>query len=271
MHQGYQLTSGSPRIAYESHGQGAPIVFVHGVGGNLDNWRDQLEHFGRDRRAVALDLRGYGHSDDIPGTLDFHDFAADVLAVMDTLGLARAPLVGLSMGGLVVQSVYARAPERVSALVLAACRPADAPVAHGEQFARDRLAPLDSERPQQALADSLLPKLMGPATAPGIVARLRDSLLRLRLDQYRQVVPARTQLPPYLALADIRVPTLVLGGRQDQLAPVGQMQAIARAIAGSELDIFENCGHFLNIEQASAFNARLRAFLDAVAGRAPSA
>lgn len=60
---------------------------------------------------------------------------------MDTLGLARAPLVGLSMGGLVIQSVYARAPERVSALVLAACRPADAPVAHGEQFARDRLAP----------------------------------------------------------------------------------------------------------------------------------
>lgn len=268
MSYSFQRTATSPALAWESHGSGPAVVFVHGVGGNRSNWQDQIEGLSDHFQVVVLDLRGYGDSESIPGELQFNDFARDVLTVMDELKLSQAHLVGLSMGGLVVQAVYAMAPERVSSLVLAACRPGDAPVAEGEKFARDRLGPLDQPQPLEALADSLLPKLMGPSTPPHIVARLRDSLLRLRINDYRKIVAVRTSMAPLLKLADIQVPTLVMGGRNDALAPPEQMQALARGVANSELEMFENCGHFLNIEQAEAFNRRLRSFLQGVAANA---
>ncbi len=267
MTSGAHRTSIPPSLAWESHGTGSPIVFVHGVGGNRSNWQDQIDGLAKWHHVVTLDLRGYGDSDPIPGKLAFPDFAQDVLTVMDEAGLSEAHLVGLSMGGLVVQAVYARAPERVRSLVLAACRPGDAPVAEGEKFARDRLGPLESPRPLEALAESLLPKLMGPATPPPMVARLRDSLLRLRIDDYRKIVAERTSMAPLLNLTDIRVPTLVLGGRDDKLAPPAQMQALAQGIAGSQLEIYQNCGHFLNIERAKSFNEDLLKFFAKVESR----
>ncbi|MCK9510331.1 MAG: alpha/beta fold hydrolase [Pigmentiphaga sp.] len=241
--------------------RGQPLVFIHGVGGNRRNWDDQLDHFAPAHQVVTLDLRGYGDSGPITGDLRFEHFAEDVLAVMDHLGAERAHLAGLSMGGLVAQAVYAHAPHRIASLTLAACRPADAPVAAGEQFARDRLEPLRAAQPLQALADSLLPALHGPSASPELIGRLRDSLLRLRIDDYRRIVTVRTQLQPFLDLSSITVPALVLGGRDDRLAPPAQMTALAAAIPHSRLEIFEDCGHFLNIEQAASFNSTLASFL----------
>lgn len=262
----HRLTNTSPAIAYETHGDGPPLVFVHGIGGNRRNWDDQLELFSRHYQVITLDLRGYGDSDPIPGNLQFEHFAQDVFAVLDELGLERAHCVGLSMGGLVVQMAYAQAPQRVLSLTLAACRPGDAPVAEGEQFARDRLEPLRSPRPLEALADSLLPKLIGPNTAPEIIARLRESLMRLRLEDYQQNVQVRTQLRPFLSLADVKVPTLVVGGQEDKLAPPSQMQAIVQSVPHSQLKLIEDCGHFVNIEQADIFNETLYEFLTRIKG-----
>ncbi|MGE4338027.1 MAG: alpha/beta fold hydrolase [Pigmentiphaga sp.] len=261
MPPGYHRTPTPTPIAYETHGAGQALVFIHGVGGNRHNWDDQLDHFASTHQVVTLDLRGYGDSGPIAGDLRFEHFADDVLAVMDHLGLERAHLAGLSMGGLVAQAVYAQAPRRIASLTLAACRPADAPVAAGEQFARDRLGPLRAAQPLQALADSLLPSLHGPSASPELVGRLRESLLRLRIDDYRQIVTARTQLQPFLAPSAIATPTLVLGGRDDRLAPPDQMAALSAAIPHSRLEIFEDCGHFVNIERAAAFNAALASFL----------
>lgn len=257
-----------PRIAVDLAGSGPAVVFLHGVGGNRSNWRGQLAAFGDAYQAIAPDLRGYGESDDIEGKLEFADFAGDVLRVMNHLGVHAAHLVGLSMGGLVAQAVYARQPERVLSLTLASCRPGSAPNFPGErnaQFLAARLQPLIAGGPA-ALADALLPTLLGAEVRAEARAQIRESLLALRPEMYAKVLKARVALAPFLDLSTIKVPTLVLGGEQDRVVPPQQMRELAEALTGSRIAIAPHAGHLLNIEQPGFFNGELASFLGALQG-----
>ncbi len=105
-----QYTGGSVSIAYDIEGGGPVVVFLHGIGGNRTNWGKQLEAFSRQFCAVAWDARGYGASADPPTTLRFSDYADDLQRLLDHLKAETAHLVGLSMGGMIVQDFYARYP-----------------------------------------------------------------------------------------------------------------------------------------------------------------
>ena len=113
----------APRIAVDHMGEGALVVFLHGIGGNRTNWRDQLPVFADRFHAVAWDARGYGMSDDYDGPLDYNDFCNDLLRVLDHFEAHRAHLVGLSMGGSIIQDFYAQHAGRVASMVLADTRP----------------------------------------------------------------------------------------------------------------------------------------------------
>jgi 3-oxoadipate enol-lactonase len=254
------MTRTQPRIAFEVQGAGPAIVFVHGIGGNRSNWTDQIEAFASTHQVIAMDLRGYGSSEWQGDQVALEDFAADVAAVLDELGIPKAHLVGLSMGGLVVQAFYAKWPGRVLSLVLAACRGAHAPVANGEEFAQRRLAPLRQGGSTEALAETLLPTLVGPAITPEMLKRLRQSLVSLVPANYIKVIEMRIALKPFLDMSRITVPTLVLGGSHDKLAPPEQMRDIHLAIPQAGLSIIENSGHFLNIEKPQEFNRLLAGF-----------
>jgi 3-oxoadipate enol-lactonase len=259
-------TSSRPALAAESWGDGVPVVFVHGIGGNRKNWDDQLAFFASRHRAVALDLRGYGDSDDIEEELDFHDFADDVVRVLDHLELTKVHLVGLSMGGLVAQSVYARQPDRILSLTLAACRPGSAPVFSGEQkegFIAARLQPLLSGG-VAALATSLAPALLGSSVSDAARSRIQASLRTLRAEMYVKTLQARTNIAPFLDLAEIRVPALVIAAGEDRVAPVAQMKELAAAIPGSEFALIEDSGHLVNIERPLEFNRVVIDFIDRV-------
>ena len=78
---------------------GHVVMFLHGIGGNRTNWRDQLLAFAERLHAVARDVRGYGPSDDCSGPLNFGDFATDILRLLDQLSVRTAHIVGLSIGG----------------------------------------------------------------------------------------------------------------------------------------------------------------------------
>src|SRR6266540_4997902 len=111
-------TEGPVSIAYDVEGSGPFVVFLHGIGGNRSNWAGQLAHFGTRFCAVAWDARGYGGSDDPPQTLKFSDYADDLVRLLDHLNAERAPLVGLSMGGMIIQDFYGRYADRVATLAL---------------------------------------------------------------------------------------------------------------------------------------------------------
>lgn len=260
-----EFVASQPAIAFERCGSGAPLVFLHGIGGNRSNWKGQLRHFGATRTVVALDFRGYGDSADAGSDLVFGDFANDLLRVINQLGLGRIDLVGLSMGGLVAQDFYARYPERISSLALVACRPGSAPLAPGEagaSFIEARRGPILAGG-GAALAKSLAPKLIGSGASPAARGEIEQSLRALRPASYLATLKARVSVAPVLDPATIKVPALVMAGEDDQVAPPAQMAALAAVIPGSRYEMMAGAGHLLNIEQPARFNTALENFLTA--------
>lgn len=271
MSESLRLTTAPPRLAMDVRGAGDPLVFLHGIGGNRTNWSAQLAALSDQFLCVAFDFRGYGDSEDLPDGLDFFDFVEDVRSVLAENGIERCHLMGLSMGGLVAQAFYARYPEKVLSLGLIGCRPGSAPVFEDSKaFAEERMKPLEQDNNAQALADSLLPRLLGPAVGNKEREAIRQSLARVRPASYRKVLSARLSIAPFLELGDIQVPTLVIAGSHDQVAPLSQMQAIAAAIPNSLLKVVPDAGHLMNIEQPAVFTRYVRDFLTGIDRNASS-
>src|SRR3954452_9115100 len=115
------MTATGIGIGYDEAGEGGhkPIVFLHGVGSDKSVWRPQLEHFAPERRAVAFDYPGYGDSDSAPEGTSRDDYAAVILAAMTELGIDRAHVSGLSLGGVVAIAMFHLWPKRIASLILA--------------------------------------------------------------------------------------------------------------------------------------------------------
>jgi 3-oxoadipate enol-lactonase len=259
----FRRTRQQPAIAYEEAGAGDAVLFLHGIGGNRRNWAGELERVGASFRAIALDFRGYGDSAAIEEPFEFADLAADALGVLDELGVARAHVVGLSMGGLVAQAVYARAPDRVLSLCLVACRSAAEPVLPGarrENFIQARLEPLRAGGPE-ALAQSLAPSLIGKQATPEARDAVMASLRKLRTDSYLKIMDARMRIAPFLDPSTVNVPSMIVGSDEDTVAPLDQMRALAEAIPQAQLAVIEGAGHLINIEKPDEFQAVLLEFL----------
>ena len=259
----------APRLALEHAGEGPLVVFLHGIGGNRTNWRDQMRALADRFHVCAWDARGYGDSDDYEGPLDFADFSRDLTKVLEHFGAAAAHLVGLSMGGLIAQDFYRRNPERVLSLVLADTR--NGFQRHNaDEFLKQREAPLLAGRTPKDIAADVARSLAGPRISKQAFARLVDSIAALHKDSYLKTLRATTRIgehPAYkgretfVDLASVRVPTLVICGTEDAVTPAGMSRALAAGIAGARLCWIEDAGHLSNIENPQAFNTALRTFL----------
>ncbi|MCL4744954.1 MAG: alpha/beta fold hydrolase, partial [Burkholderiaceae bacterium] len=216
------VVQGSPRIAYEEAGKGEVVVFLHGIGGNRSNWAAQLERFGRDFRAVAWDTRGYGDSDDYEGAFDFADVSSDLCRLLDRLEVARAHLVGLSMGGRILMDFADRFPQRIASLTLAASFPSFGKALSPEQreeFVRLRLTPVQNGRSFADMAPALADALLGPQACDAARASVCASIGALRADSYAKVVRAAVDFDRTAVLPSIRARVLLLCGEHDRLVP----------------------------------------------------
>src|SRR5579884_1406372 len=115
------ITNNGYEIGFVEAGAGdaTPIVFLHGVGSDKSVWHPQLEHFGRERRTVAFDYPGYGDSDPAPKGTTRDDYASAIISGMHELGIDRAHVCGLSLGGVVAIAMHHAAPKRCASLILA--------------------------------------------------------------------------------------------------------------------------------------------------------
>jgi 3-oxoadipate enol-lactonase len=254
---------GVPRLAYDHCGPvAAPLlVLLHGIGGNRGNWREQLIFFGaRGWRAVAWDARGYGLSDDGPGTLDFSDFAHDLARLLDHLDAARAYLIGLSLGGLIAQDFYARYPQRVAALVLCATV-AEIDPRYRAEFIRQRTHALSAGQTLAELAPQLVENLLGSQATAAHRQRLLASMSALRQDAYSQTVQAMACYQRVLDPAQIKVPILLIYGAEDRITPPKLGQRLHAMMPGAQFCLLPAAGHVLNIEQTQIFNSEVLAFL----------
>jgi len=259
---------GSPALAYDHAGHGETVVFLHGIGGNARNWHRQVELLADRYHAIALDLRGYGNSADYEGPLAFTDFRADLIRLLDHLGVARAHLCGLSLGGRIALDFHDEHAERVRSLILVDTFPgyeASFTQAGRERFVRDRRQPLLEGKEPADIAQAVAATLVSPKATADVTELLVDSMRRLRKDSYLKTIEAMTMYMPVADLTRIRVPVQIIVGADDRLTPPAISRKMAAAIPGARLLVIEDAGHLSNLERPEIFNPCLREFLDAIA------
>src|SRR5689334_20605369 len=169
------------QLAYTDTGIGRPIVLIHGYPFNRSLWNEQVAALSSSYRVIAPDLRGFGESDAAPGTATMNLMAQDVALLLNQLGIARAVIGGLSMGGYVALAFYKQLPSRVRALILADTR-AQGDTEEGKQTRAQQAEKALSEG-MAGIADAMLPKLLTPETVskrPEIVKFVRDMMLQTK-------------------------------------------------------------------------------------------
>ena len=257
------LVPGVPRIAVERIGEGPLVVFLHGIGGNRTNWRDQLSVFARDFHAVAWDARGYGDSDDYEGQLDFGHFADDLLRVLEHFEAPRAHLVGLSMGGMIALDFATRYAAKVATLTLCDSLPGFTHLSDEQraEFIRLRQEPLLAGKEPRDMAPAVARSLLGKNPRAGSYERLVESMSALHKHSYLKTIAGTANYGRKLDLESIAAPTHVVVGDEDTLTPPAMSRELARRIPGARLTIIEGAGHLSNIEQPEAFNRAVLDFL----------
>jgi 3-oxoadipate enol-lactonase len=242
-------------------GAGWPVLLIHAFPLSAEMWRPQLESVPAGWRYIAPDLRGFGHSPagQEPPTVD--DYAADLEAVLDGLGVETAAIGGLSMGGYITFALYRRAPERFTSLILADTK-AEADTAEGRE-GRRRMSALLRERGVGAVADSMLPKLLSESSQkgelPGVVRSLIEANSVDGVDHAINALMGRPDSTP--DLAGVRLPVLVVVGEHDVLTPRADSERITAAVERSQLAVIPGAGHLSNLEAPQAFSTALTNFL----------
>ena len=253
-------------LAYTDVGTGPPIVLIHGYPFNRSLWTEQTEALNSKYRVVAPDLRGFGESDSSEGTATMARMAEDVAALMDALAIEQAVIGGLSMGGYVALAFARMFPARVKALVLADTR-AQVDSEEGKQTRHQQAEKALSEG-MAGIADAMLPKLLTPDTVskrPELVKRVRDMMLKTKPEGAAAALLGMAERDDQTEfISSIRVPALILVGREDAITPVADSEKMQSRIEGSRLVVIENAGHVSNLEQTEQFNDALLGFLSTV-------
>jgi pimeloyl-ACP methyl ester carboxylesterase len=252
-------------VAYDDQGQGEPVLLIHAFPLNRTMWASQVAALTEaGYRVIAPDLRGFGESEPPAGPLSLDDLAADLLGLLDHLDIAQAVVGGLSMGGYIAFRLLARAPERLSALVLADTRAGvDSPPAVATRLERAALAEREGVAP---VAAAMLPGMVAGGQVeradPAVLARIQALMATASPAGVAAALRAMAARPDALpALAAITCPTLVLCGAEDVLTPPAEARLMAESIPQAQLVLIEGAGHLANLEQPAAFNAALLDFL----------
>jgi pimeloyl-ACP methyl ester carboxylesterase len=259
-------------LAIEEAGSGTPpLVLLHGLGGGRWAWDANVPGLSATRRVVAVDLPGHGESDKPPIDYRMPTFAKHVSALVGTLALGPAVLVGNSMGGLVALETALLAPERVAALVLANA-------AGATRFPIERL-PVDPRRfagvpitikPPDRVVESYIRFLFVDPSAWGIAHSLAKSKEAIARDDYPAHANAfvRSAIGTFESdaakrLEAVRCPTLVIWGDGDRLLPKESPEVFAR-IPGARLERLPGVGHVPQMEAPERFNALVGEFVRTV-------
>lgn len=266
-------TDDGVRLFYEETGAGTPILFVHEFAGDHRSYEPQVRHFSRAFRCITFNARGYPPSDVPEEGRYSQDFARDdILAVLDGLGIDRAHVVGISMGGFAVLHFGFTYPDRARSLVIAGC-------GYGaEPSKRAQFAAETEQSVQRFLALGMGVAALAYASGPTRVQfqnkdprgwqEFADQLAEHSTEgAVRTMRGVQGQRPSIFDLQDriatIAAPTLVMTGDEDWpcLEPALMLK---RTIATADLVVMPGTGHTLNLEDPADFNAHLDRFFDRV-------
>jgi len=266
-HQPIRVPAGDVELAVDVRGEGLPVLFVHGFPFDRTVWRHQLATLSRVRR-IAPDFRGVGDSGAPPGADGYSltRYADDLVAVLEAVGVRQAVLCGLSMGGYVIFELLRRHPERVKGLILADTKPE--PDSTEAKRGREELTQVAQRDGQDAVIERLLPRLLAAATQatqPEVAGQVREMAHRWSVPGLVGALRTLRDRPDSTdTLRDVRVPTLVLVGSEDQIAPPDTARAMAQLIPGAQCHVVPAAGHLAPLEQPLATSRVVADFLRAI-------
>jgi 3-oxoadipate enol-lactonase len=225
-------------LFYTVTGTGDTILLVHGHPFDHTMWNPQIAALSKQYQVIAPDVRGYGKTA-LPksGTNRFEDYATDMIALMDNLGIESFHLAGLSQGGQFIMEIFRQAPHRVKSMVLA------------DTFAIFKMIQGEHVTTMPEVAAHVI-KMMKSTLPEGAATALRARAERI--DYLNMVLPS------------IDVPTLVIVGREDEFTPVAKAEEMQDKLQNCKLVIIEDAGHMPNLEHPDEFNTVVLDFLDGI-------
>lgn len=230
------------------------VVLLHGIGG--PSWDGMVPG------ALDWPFPGFRGTAPLP-EMTFPALSAALRDEMDRRGIARAVLVGHSMGGMVAQDFVATFPDRVAKLVLYATTPAfgGRDPSFAEAFLRARLGPLAGGRSMAEAAPEMLAGMFEPGAPADAMPRAVAAISAIPQAVYRDTLRCLTTFDRRADLPRIAVPTLLIAGEKDAAAPLKTMQRMAEAIPGAVLHVVSGAGHLIHLERPAEFRAALDPFL----------
>jgi pimeloyl-ACP methyl ester carboxylesterase len=261
-------------VNYVEMGSGPPILFVHGLSGQWQNWLENIPDFARDHRVIAVDLPGFGASEMPRDKISISGYGVFVDRFMEQIGMDAATIVGNSMGGFIGAECAIKFPHRVEQLVLVS--------AAGLSTQNHRHEPvLKAMYAGEAVAQWVTARVVGRSRELAGRPRGRQAIMwfvtphaeRLApefvIEQARGAgkpgfLPALDALSDYPIedrLDDVKCPTLIVWGKKDLLVPVKDAYKFDELIPDSRLIVYQDVGHCAMFEVPERFNADVRAFL----------
>ncbi len=261
-----RVRSGDAEIFYEALGKGPPVVLLHPFPACHELWLPAAEALTSRYQLILPDLRGHGDSETGVGPATMHKHAADVVRILDNLGVGRAPMAGISIGGYTLFELWRQNRGRISALALFNTKAqADTPEARA---ARLQSAVDVSEKGTEPFFEGMAPKLIGKTTRetrPDLVAGALRMMRKMSPEDVAAVQRGMAERPDSMAtLKTINVPALVVTGDEDILTGVAEAEAMRQNISGSQMKVISRAGHYSVWEQPEEAGRLLRQFLDSV-------
>ncbi len=261
-----RLTVNGVSLAVEIRGEGPAVLFIHGYPFDRSIWTHQMAALDG-WSGIAPDLRGMGQSDAPDLGYSMETYAADLAALLDLLAVDKVVLVGHSMGGYIAFEFLRQWRRRVRGLVLIDSR-AEADTPEGRNL-RDNAAATARETGAGAVADSMLPKVLGVTTLeddPAVVDRTRTIMAATPVPGMVGALGAMRDRPDSTALLPglAGLPTLVIVGDEDEVTPPSQAGSMADAIPGASLVVIRSAGHLPTVERPVETSNALLAFLESL-------
>jgi 3-oxoadipate enol-lactonase len=262
MSEVFRVDAGGISIACRIDGEGSQgpwLVFSNSLVTDLRIWDKQVEMLSKRFRILRYDQRGHGGTEVPEGAVGFPDLAADVVALLDHLEIARCTYIGLSMGAPTGLQLYAGHPERIERLVFNDGQAATA--ATGARTWQERIE-FANANGMEAIADATVERWFSPEfVASGGAEPVRRMISAVSLEGYTACAGALQNYDYSAVLPTISVPTRLIAGARDGAMPT-TMRRMAETIHGAEMTEIPNAGHIPGFEQPALFNHALIGFLD---------
>ena len=259
-----QVDTNGIKIEYRIDGrEGAPyITFVTGIANDLTMWDRQVEALGKDYRTLRYDLRGHGDTQATEGDYSMELLVRDLTGLLNELNIQKTHLVGLGLGGAIVQRFAAENPPRVNALVPCCCRakmvPEFAAMWHKlrEAVAQDGVEVIVEPTAQRWFSDEF------KAANPQVLQNVRNMIRGCTTLGYLGVTAAFLTLDLEDKLPQIKAPTLYVSGAEDKVGgPPELMAELAKKVPGAQHRSVPNAAHIANIQNPAGFNKEVGEFL----------